>query len=117
MVNIMKNYLVSLTFRYIESNHETYCILTEEQYNEYKEFFCETCKEFTKEQLGFGEDGELDAMPEISIDDIQTSLDCAVEITPEIEKAMNLLRYFLPSQTNALCSIKSKIIENRYLEE
>ena len=37
-------YLVSLTFRYIESNRETYCILDEEKYNEYKQFFCVDCK-------------------------------------------------------------------------
>lgn len=37
-------YLVSLTFRYIESNRETYCILDEEKYNEYKQFFCVDCE-------------------------------------------------------------------------
>lgn len=113
----MKKYLVSLTFRYTESNHETYCILTESQYNKYKEFFGETCKELAKEELGFNEYGELDESPEISINDINMSLDSAVEITPEVEKAMNLLRFLLPSQTDALYFIKSSIIKNKYLEE
>ena len=53
----MKKYLVGLTFRYIESNHETYCILDEEKYNEYKQFFCVDCKPLIESGEYFGEDG------------------------------------------------------------
>jgi len=38
-------------------------------------------------------------------------------MTPEIEKAVNLLRFILPSQTDALHNIKQEILDNNYLEE
>ncbi len=113
----MKKYLVGLTFRYIESNHETYCILDENDYNEYKKFFCEVCKPLSESGEMFGEDGELDAEPGISIREIQIGLEQAIEVTPEVEKAINLLRFILPSQTSALHSIKQEILDNNYLEE
>jgi len=113
----MKKYLVGLTFRYIESNHETYCILDEKKYNEYKKFFCEDCKPLAESREGFGEDGELDGEPGITIDEIQSSLETAIEMTPEVENAINLLRFILPSQTDALYYIKYKIVKNKYLEE
>ena len=113
----MKKYLVGLTFRYIESNHETYCILDEEKYNEYKQFFCVDCEPLIESGEYFGEDGEIDAEPGISIDEITCSLERAVEVTPEIEKALNLLGSILPSQTDALENIKQKILDNKYLEE
>ena len=110
-------YLVSLTFRYIESNHETYCILDEEKYNEYKQFFSVDCKPLIESGEGFGEDGEIDAEPSITIEEIASSLENAVEVTTEIEKALNLLRFILPSQTDALRDIKQEILDNNYLEE
>ena len=110
-------YLVSLTFRYIESNHETYCILDEKEYNEYKQFFCEDCKPLIESGEGFGEDGEIDGEPGITIEEITRSLERAVEVTPEIEKALNLLRFILPSETDALRDIKQEILDNNYLEE
>ena len=116
-VIILKKYLVGLTFRYIESNHETYCILDEEEYNEYKKFFCEDCKSLAESGEGFGEDGEIDGEPGISIEEIQMSLENAIEMTPEVEKAVNLLRFILPSQTSALYDIKQEILDNNYLEE
>lgn len=114
--NIMK-YLVSLTFRYIESNHETYCILDEEEYNEYKQFFCVDCKPLIESGEGFGEDGQIEGEPEITIEEIAWSLENAVEVTPEIEKAINVLHSILPSQTYALQDIKQEILNNNYLEE
>ena len=116
-VIILKKYLVGLTFRYIESNRETYCILDEEEYNEYKKFFCEDCKPLVESGEGFGEDGEIDGEPGISIEEIQMSLENAIEMTPEVEKAVNLLRCILPSQTDALHDIKQEILDNNYLEE
>lgn len=113
----MKKYLVGLTFRYIESNHETYCILDEKKYNEYKKFFCEDCKSLAESGDYFGEDGEIDGDPGISIDEIRMDLENAIEMTPEVEKAINLLRFILPSQTDALYYIKHEIIKNKYLEE
>lgn len=113
----MRKFLVSLTFRYIESNRETYCILDEEKYNEYKQFFCVDCKPLIESGEGFGEDGEIDGEPEITIEEITWSLEKAVEVTPEIEKALNLLRFILPSQTHALQNIKQEILDNNYLEE
>ena len=110
-------YLVSLTFRYIESNRETYCILDEEKYNEYKQFFSVDCKPLIESGESFGEDGEIDGEPGITIEEIVSSLDNAVEVTPEIEKALNLLRFILPSQTDALQNIKQEILDNKYLEE
>ena len=110
-------YLVSLTFRYIESNRETYCILDEEEYNDYKQFFCIDCKPLIESGEGFGEDGEIDGTPGITIEEIAWSLERAVEVTPEIEKALNLLRHILPSQTDALQDIKQEILDNNYLEE
>lgn len=110
-------YLVSLTFRYIESNRETYCILDEEEYNEYKQFFSVDCKPLIESGEGFGEDGEIDGEPGITIEEITWSLDRAIEVTPEIEKALNLLRFILPSQTDALQNIKQEILDNKYLEE
>lgn len=116
-VILMKIYLVGLTFRYIESNHETYCILGEKKYNEFKKFFCEDCKPLVESGESFGEDGEIDAEPGISIREIQMSLENAIEMTPEVEKAIKLLRFILPSQTDALYNIKHKIVKNKYLEE
>ena len=113
----MKKYLVGLTFRYIESNHETYCILDEEKYNEYKQFFCVDCKPLIESAEYFGEDGKIDGEPGISIDEITCSLERAVEVTPEIEKALNLLGSILPSQTDALQNIKQEILDNKYLEK
>lgn len=113
----MRKFLVSLTFRYIESNRETYCILDEEKYNEYKQFFCVDCKPLIESGESFGEDGEIDAEPGITIEEIACSLERAVEVTPEIEKALNLLRFILPSQTDALRDIKEEILDNKYLEE
>lgn len=113
----MKKYLVGLTFRYIESNHETYCILDEEKYNEYKQFFCVDCKPLIESCEYFGEDGEIDGEPGITIEEITCSLERAVEVTPEIEKALNLLGSILPSQTDALQNIKQEILDNKYLEE
>ena len=113
----MKKYLVGLTFRYIESNRETYCILDEEKYNEYKQFFCVDCKPLIESGEYFSEDGEIDGEPGITIDEITCSLERAVEVTPEIEKALNLLGSILPSQTDALYHIKHKIIKGKYLEE
>ena len=110
-------YLVSLTFRYIESNRETYCILDEEEYNEYKQFFSVDCKPLIESGECFGEDGEIDSEPGITIEEIIWSLERAVEVTPEIEKALNLLHSILPSQTYALQDIKQEILNNNYLEE
>ena len=120
-------YLVGLTFRYIESNRETYCILDEEKYNEYKQFFCVDCEPLIESGEYFGEDGEIDAEPgitieeitieEITIEEITCSLERAIEVTPEIEKALNLLGSILPSQTYALQNIKQEILDNKYLEE
>lgn len=110
-------YLVSLTFRYIESNRETYCILDEEKYNDYKQFFCVDCKSLFESGEAFGENGEIDAEPGITIEEIRRSLERAVEVTPEIEKALNLLHSILPSQTDALRDIKQEILDNNYLEE
>lgn len=39
----MKRYIVGFTFRYTESNEDYYCIYEENEYEEYKKFFCETC--------------------------------------------------------------------------
>ena len=113
----MKKYLVGLTFRYLESNRETYCTLDEEKYNEYKKFFCEDCKPLVESGECFGEDGEIDGDPSISISEIQMDLENAIEMTPEVEKAVNLLRFILPSQTSALHDIKQEILDNNYLEE
>lgn len=113
----MKKYLVGLTFRYIESNHETFCILFEKQYNEYKKFFCEDCKSLAGTGECFGEDGEIDGDPGITIDEIQSSFEYAIEITEEVQRALALLSRFLPSQTDALFYIKQKIIKGKYLEE
>ena len=110
-------YLVSLTFRYIESDRETYCILDEEKYNEYKHFFSVDCKPLIESGEYFGEDGEIDAEPGITIEEITCSLESAVEVTPEIEKALNLLRSILPTQTDALENIKQEILDNKYLDE
>ena len=110
-------YLVSLTFRYIESNRETYCILDEEKYNDYKQFFSVDCKPLIESGECFGEDGEIDAEPGITIEEIRRSLENSVEVTPEIEKALNFLRSILPSQTDALQNIKQEILNNNYLEE
>lgn len=110
-------YLVSLTFRYIESNRETYCILDEEKYNEYKQFFCVDCKPLIENSEYFGEDGVIDAEPGINIEQITWSLENAVEVTPEIEKALNLLHFILPSQTDALQNIKQEILDKKYLDE
>ena len=110
-------YLVSLTFRYIESNRETYCILDEEKYNEYKHFFRVDCKPLIESGEYFGEDGEIDAEPGITIEEIILSLERAVEVTPEIEKALNLLHSILPTQTDALENIKQEILDKKYLEE
>lgn len=35
----------------------------------------------------------------------------------EIEKALNLLRSILPTQTDALQNIKQEILDKKYLEE
>ena len=113
----MKKYLVGLTFRYIESNHETFCILFEKQYNEYKKFFCEDCKSLAGTGECFGEDGEIDAEPGITIDEIQSSLENAIEINLDVQKALSLLSHILPSQTDALYYIKKEIIDKKYLEE
>ena len=113
----MKKYLVSLTFRYIESNHETYCILDEEKYNEYKQFFCVDCEPLIESGEYFGEDGEIDAEPGITIDEIQSSLKNAIEINLDVQRALSLLHSILPSQTDALYHIKHKIIKGKYLEE
>ena len=51
----MKRYVVGLTFRYIESNHDTYEIITETELEEFKKFYKEDCKSI--EDLQFGEDG------------------------------------------------------------
>lgn len=110
-------YLVSLTFRYIESNRETYCILDEEKYNEYKQFFSVDCKPLIESGEYFGEDGEIDAEPGITIEEITLSLESAVEVTPEIENALNLLRSILPTQTEALENIKREILNKNYLGE
>ena len=110
-------YFVSLTFRYIESNRETYCILDEEKYNEYKQFFCVDCKPLIKSSEYFGEYGEIDGVPGITIEEITWSLERAVEVTPEIEKVLNLLRFILPSQTYALQNIKQEILDKKYLDE
>ena len=110
-------YLVSLTFRYIESNRETYCILDEEEYNDYKQFFSVDCKPLIESGESFGEDGEIEGEPGITIKEITMDLDNAVEVTPEIEKALNLLRFILPSQTDALKNIKQEILDKKYLEE
>lgn len=113
----MKKYLVSLTFRYIESNRETYCILDEEKYNEYKQFFCVDCKPLIEGGEYFGEYGEIDGVPGITIEEITWSLENAVEVTPEIEKTLNLLHSILPSQTYALQNIKQEILDKKYLDE
>jgi hypothetical protein len=113
----MRKFLVSLTFRYIESNRETYCILDEEKYNEYKQFFCVDCKPLIESGESFDEEGEYEGTPGITIEEIARSLENAVEVTPEIEKALNLLRFILPSQTDALENIKQEILDNKYLEE
>lgn len=110
-------YLVSLTFRYIESNRETYCILDEEKYNEYKQFFCVDCKSLIERGEYFGEYGEIDGEPGITIEEITCSLENAIEVTPEIEKALNLLGSILPSQTYALQNIKQEILDKKYLDE
>lgn len=113
----MRKFLVSLTFRYIERNHETYCILDEEEYNDYKQFFSVDCKPLIESGEAFGEDGEIDGVPGITIEEIVWSLDRAVEVTPEIEKALKLLHSILPLQTDALRDIKQEILDNKYLEE
>ena len=113
----MKKYLVGLTFRYIESNHETFCILTEKEYNDYKKFFCEDCKSIAGTGEYFGEAGEIDAEPGITIDEIQSSLENAIEINLDVQRALSLLHSILPSQTDALYHIKHKIIKCKYLEE
>lgn len=113
----MKKYLVGLTFRYLESNRETYCIIDENKYNEYKKFYCEDCKPLVESGECFGEDGDIDGDPGISIVEIQSSLEHAIEMTPEVENAINLLRFILPSQTSALHNIKQEILDNNYLEE
>lgn len=114
----MKKYLVGLTFRYIESDHETFCILFEKEYNAYKKFFCEDCKSLAGTGECFGEDGEIDAEPGISIDEIQSSLENAIEINLDVQRALSfLLSRILPSQTDALYYIKQKIIKGKYLEE
>lgn len=110
-------YLVSLTFRYIESNRETYYILDEEKYNEYKQFFSVDCKPLIESGEAFGEDGEIEAEPGITIEEITCSLENAIEVTPEIEKALNLLRFILPSQTDALQNIKQEILDKKYLDD
>lgn len=113
----MKKYLVGLTFRYTESNHETFCILSEKEYNVYKKFFCEDCKPLAGTGECFGEDGELDGEPGISIDEIQSSLEYAIEINEDVQRALCLLSRILPSQTDALFYIKKEIIDKKYLEE
>ena len=55
--------------------------------------------------------------PTHTIEEITWSLENAVEVTPEIEKTLNLLRFILPSQTDALENIKQEILDNKYLEE
>lgn len=117
MKNKMKKYLVGLTFRYIESNHETYCILDEEKYNEYKQFFCVDCEPLIKSGEYSGEDGEIDAEPGITIDEIQSSLENAIEINLDVQRALSLLHSILPSPTDALYYIKKEIIDKKYLEE
>jgi len=111
----MKRYVVGLTFRYTESNHDTYEVITEKELEEFKKFYKEDCKSI--EDLQFGEDGECEGDPSITISDICLSLDAAIEITNDVREAMNKLARILPSRTTALHDIKREILHKKYLEE
>lgn len=111
----MKRYVVGLTFRYTESNHDTYQVITEKELEEFKKFYKEDCKSI--EDLQFGEDGECEGDPSITISDICWSLDDAIEITNDVREAMNKLSRILPSRTTALHDIKREILNKKYLEE
>lgn len=111
----MKRYVIGLTFRYIESNHDTYEIITETELEEFKKFYKEDCKSI--EDLEFGEDGECEGNPSITISDICWALDNAIEITNDVREALNKLAQILPSRTTALQDIKQEILHKKYLEE
>jgi hypothetical protein len=112
----MKKYIIPLTFRYIESNHDTYQIVTEQELKEYKQFFKEGC-DLIDDQDCFNEDGEFDGEPSITLADIRWELDQAIEITPDVQEAMMKLVAILPSRTDALKHIKKTIANYQYKEQ
>ena len=110
-----KKYICGFTADRIESSEHFYAIYTEEQLDEYKKFFNEKCKTIDEEEH-FEVDPGFDEA-EISLYWIRYELEHAVEMTPEVEKAMNLLRSILPSQDDILHEIKQYIEEEGYLED
>lgn len=73
--------------------------------------------EWLKELKNLREEYEIEGEPGITIEEITWNLERAVEVTSEIEKALNLLHSILPSQTDALQNIKQEILDKKYLEE
>lgn len=111
----MKQYIVGFTARRIESNEDFYYIYTEEQLEKYKEFFNEKCKTISEDEPFEVEPGFDDA--ELTLWDIRTSLNTAVEITDEVARAIEILSKFLPTKEDILDSIKDYIEEEGYLED
>jgi hypothetical protein len=111
----MKKFICGFAADRIESTEHFYTIYTEEQLTEYKKFFNETCKDISEDEYFEVEPGFDDA--EISLYWIRHELDNAVEMTPEVEKAMCMLRSILPSQEDILSSIKQYIEDEGYLED
>lgn len=111
----MKKFICGFTADRIESSEHFYVIYTEEQLNEYKKFFNETCNSIREDEAFEVDPGYDEA--EISLYWIRHELDNAVEMTPEVEKAINLLRSILPSQEDILHEIKQYIEEEGYLED
>ena len=111
----MKKFICGFAADRIESTEHFYAIYTEEQLNDYKKFFNETCKSISEDEQFVVEPGFDDA--EISLFWIRHELDNAVEMTPEVEKAMNMLRSILPCQEDILYSIKQFIEDEGYLED
>ena len=111
----MKKFICGFTADRIESSEHFYAIYTEEQLNEYKKFFNETCNSIHEDEAFEVDPGYDEA--EISLYWIRRELDNAVEMTPVVEKAIDLLRSILPSQEDILHEIKQFIEEEGYLED
>lgn len=109
----MKKFICGFAADRIESTEHFYTIYTEEQLNDYKKFFNETCKDISDDEYFEVEPGFDEAS--ISLYWIRHELDNAVEMTPEVEKAINMLRSILPNQEDILYEIK-QYVEESYLE-
>lgn len=111
----MKKYICGFEANRIESNENFYAIYTEEELNNYKEFFNDKCKSIDKDEQFEVDPGYDDA--EITLYWIRKDLEMAVEVTPDVEKALKLLSSILPSKDDILYNIKRYIEEEGYLED